>query len=151
MNMEQRDRPSSYFYKVEDIIILSDLEGVIINLQIWGVWIMYMAMIWWLQNRKEGTSGWLRCATWCVVSHAVSWYRHPRSGPRANWCQAERLWAKWENYTFWEESAAVVGAPFTVRLQFYLCSRVRRLAPCLGRKEGSRKVNFRLHLYSPSC
>lgn len=34
MNMEQRDRPSSYFYKVEDIIILSDLEGVVINLQI---------------------------------------------------------------------------------------------------------------------
>lgn len=26
MYMEQRDRPTSYFYKVEDIIILSELE-----------------------------------------------------------------------------------------------------------------------------
>lgn len=84
---------------------------------------MYMAMIWWLQNRKEGASGWLRCATWYIVSHYASWYRHLRSGSRANWCQAERLWAKWENYTFAWESAVVVGVPFTVRLQSYVWQR----------------------------
>lgn len=62
---------------------------------------MYIVMIWWLQNRKEDRSGWLRRATWCIVRRRrVSWCRHLRSGPSANWCRAKRLWAKWENYTF---------------------------------------------------
>lgn len=81
-----------------------------------------------LMGAKQKRRSWLRYATWCITQRHVSWYRRLRSGPCANWCRAKRLWAKWENYTFSEESAAVVGEPF---LQYgcslHLCGGGSRL------------------------